>query len=82
VEREAHAAWAIERQVRLVAGSLVLLGLALSYLWPWTIVLAWFVPAGLVFAALTDSCAMDMLIAKMPWNRRPVPIGSVKEARA
>ena len=26
------------------------------------------VPAGLVFAAITDSCAMGMLIAKMPWN--------------
>lgn len=82
VEREAHAPWAIERQVRLVAGSLVLLGLALSYLWPWAIALAWFVPLGLVFAALTDSCAMGMLIAKMPWNRRSVCSGPLKEARA
>ena len=24
---------------------------------------------GLVFAALTDSCMMGMLLAKLPWNR-------------
>jgi rhodanese-related sulfurtransferase len=70
VEREAHAPRALERQVRLSAGLLLLLGLSLSYLWPPAIILAWFVPAGLVFAALTDSCAMGMLLAKAPWNRR------------
>ena len=70
LERDAKAPWALERQVRLVAGLLILLGLALSHVWPAAIALAWFVPAGLVFAAVTDSCAMGMLIAKMPWNRR------------
>ena len=34
------------------------------------IVLAWFVPLGLVFAAITNSCMMEMLLAKLPWNRR------------
>ena len=82
LEREAHAPWAIERQVRLVAGLLIVLGLALSYLWPWAILLSWFVPLGLIFAALTDSCAMGMMIAKLPWNRRPEASGSLKEARA
>jgi hypothetical protein len=28
-----------------------------------------FVGAGLMFAGITDSCAMGMLIAKMPWNQ-------------
>ena len=69
LEREARAPWALERQVRLVAGLLVLPGLGLSHIWPAAIVLAWFVPLGLVFAAITDSCAMGMLIAKLPWNR-------------
>ncbi len=69
LEREARAPWALERQVRLVAGVLVLLGLALSHVWPAAMALAWFVPLGLVFAAITDSCAMGMLIAKLPWNR-------------
>ena len=69
LEKEAHAPWALERQVRLVAGLLILLGLGLSHIWPLAIVLAWFVPLGLVFAALTDSCMMGMLLAKLPWNR-------------
>lgn len=69
LEKEAHAPWALERQVRLVAGTLILLGLALSHIWALAIVLAWFVPLGLIFAALTDSCLMGMLLAKMPWNR-------------
>ena len=69
LEKEAHAPWALERQVRLVAGLLILLGLGLSRVWPVAIVLAWLVPLGLVFAALTDSCMMGMLLAKLPWNR-------------
>ena len=28
-----------------------------------------FVGAGLLFAGLTDTCAMGMLLARMPWNR-------------
>ena len=82
VERDARAPWALERQVRLVAGLLALLGLGLSHVWPVAIALAWFVPAGLVFAAITDSCAMGMLIAKLPWNRRSGPACSLTEARA
>jgi rhodanese-related sulfurtransferase len=70
VEKEAHAPWALERQVRLVAGLLILLGLGLSRVWPVAIALAWFIPLGLVFAAVTDSCMMGMLLAKLPWNRR------------
>ena len=82
LERDARAPWALERQVRLVAGLLVLLGLGLSHVWPVAIALAWFVPAGLVFAAITDSCAMGMLIAKLPWNRRAGPACAITEARA
>ena len=82
LERDARAPWALERQVRLVAGLLVLLGLGLSHVWPLAIALAWFVPAGLVFAAVTDSCAMGMLIAKLPWNRRTPAACAVPEVRA
>ena len=82
LEREAHAPWALERQVRFVAGLLVLLGLALSHVWPVAIALAWFIPAGLVFAAITDSCTMGMLLAKLPWNRRSAPVCASTETRA
>ncbi len=60
----------LERQVRMVAGALVAFGslaaLAISSLWA-------AVPAaiglGLVFAGITDTCAMGMLLAKLPYNR-------------
>jgi rhodanese-related sulfurtransferase len=60
----------LERQVRIAAGLLVFLGSTLGYfVHPYFIGLAAFVGAGLVFAGVTDTCAMGMLIAKMPWNR-------------
>jgi hypothetical protein len=39
---------------------------------PYFIGLSAFVGAGLVFAGVTDTCGMGMIIAKMPWNRRSV----------
>lgn len=61
----------LERQVRIVAGSLVLLGVLLGWwLTPAFFVLSGFVGAGLVFAGITDTCAMGMLLARMPWNRK------------
>ena len=60
----------LERQVRIAAGSLVLLGAALGWLvHPAFIGLAAFVGAGLVFAGITDTCGMGMLLARMPWNQ-------------
>ncbi len=59
----------LERQVRIAAGSLVLLGVALAYfVHPYLIGLSAFVGAGLVFAGVTDTCGMGMMLAKMPWN--------------
>ncbi len=61
----------VERQVRLAAGSLVLLSLALSYLVsPLFLALTTFVGAGLVFAGVTNFCGMALLLSKMPWNRK------------
>jgi rhodanese-related sulfurtransferase len=68
----ARAPWSLERQVRVVAGSLVLLGIALGVtVHPAFLGLSAFVGAGLVFAGLTDWCGMGLLLAKMPWNRAP-----------
>lgn len=58
----------LERQVRIAAGLLVLGGIALSVLSPWWLALSALVGAGLVFAGVTDSCGMAMVLAKMPWN--------------
>lgn len=60
----------LERQVRIAAGALVLTGAVLGYFVnPAWIGLSGFVGAGLMFAGITDTCAMGMLISKMPWNR-------------
>jgi rhodanese-related sulfurtransferase len=60
----------LERQVRIAAGSLVLAGVVLGFaIHPGFFGLSGFVGAGLVFAGVTDTCAMGMLIAKMPWNQ-------------
>jgi rhodanese-related sulfurtransferase len=64
-------AMSLERQVRVAAGALVLLGVGLSFLHPAFVGLSAFVGAGLVFAGVTDTCGMGMLLARMPWNRRP-----------
>ena len=60
----------LERQVRIAAGSLVLVGVGLGFVHPAFFGLSGFVGAGLVFAGITDTCGMGMLLAKMPWNRR------------
>jgi rhodanese-related sulfurtransferase len=60
----------LERQVRIAAGLLVLLGALLGWLvHPAFVGLAAFVGAGLVFAGITDTCGMAMLLARMPWNQ-------------
>jgi rhodanese-related sulfurtransferase len=59
----------LERQVRIAAGSLVLLGLVLALtVHPYAAGLSAFVGAGLVFAGVTDTCGLAMLLARMPWN--------------
>ena len=59
----------LERQVRIAAGAFVVIGAALSLLHPWWIGLSAFVGAGLVFAGVTDTCGMGLLLARMPWNQ-------------
>jgi rhodanese-related sulfurtransferase len=61
----------VQRQVQLVAGSLVLLGVLLGqFVHPAFDAVAGFVGAGLVFAGLTGWCGMAKLLDAMPWNRR------------
>jgi hypothetical protein len=60
----------LERQVRIAAGSLVVLGTVLgAFVHPAFLGLPAFVGAGLIFAGVTDTCGMGMLLARMPWNR-------------
>lgn len=63
----------LERQVRIGAGSMVLLGVVCGFLVnPGFFLLSGFVGCGLIFAGVTDWCGMGLVLAKMPWNtRRP-----------
>jgi rhodanese-related sulfurtransferase len=70
VVRGKKAIMSLERQVRIAAGSLVLLGAILAFLVHIAFLgLSAFVGAGLVFAGITDTCGMGMLLARMPWNQ-------------
>jgi len=66
----APSRWALERQVRLAAGVIVLAGTLLSVMVnPKWVYLAMFVGAGLTFAGATNICGMAVVLARMPWNR-------------
>jgi rhodanese-related sulfurtransferase len=62
--------WDLERQVRLAAGSLVVLGLAGGrFVSPRIRTLAGAIGAGLTFSAATNTCAMGKALSAMPWNK-------------
>lgn len=71
VTRSAVKVISLERQVRIAAGSLVLIGIILGwFVHRGFFGLSAFVGAGLVFAGVTDFCGMGLLLAKLPWNRK------------
>lgn len=62
--------WALERQVRLVAGALVLAGLTAGrFVSPKARLVAGGIGAGLTFSALSNTCAMGAALARLPLNR-------------
>lgn len=62
--------WDLERQVRLVAGSLVVTGLlGGKFLSPKLRAVAGAVGAGLTFSGVTNTCAMGKALSVMPWNK-------------
>jgi len=71
----------LERQVRFLAGLMVLTGALLAVFFnPSWIFLPMFVGGGLTFAGLTDICGMGMLLAKMPWNSQSKAAGKLQHA--
>ena len=60
----------LERQVRIAAGALAATGGFLAlFVNPLFAAIPAFVGSGLVFAGVTDTCAMGMLIGRLPYNR-------------
>ncbi|NNE13222.1 MAG: rhodanese-like domain-containing protein [Ilumatobacter sp.] len=61
--------WAMDRQVRLVAGSLALAGVLASVAVPKAKWLAGGVAAGLTYSAVSNTCAMAAVLGKLPYNQ-------------
>lgn len=60
----------MERQIRLVAGSIVVLSLVLGFfISPWFYLLALFMGGGLIFSGLTGECGLGVLLMHVPWNK-------------
>lgn len=63
--------WDLQRQVRFVAGTIVALSVLASIVVPGLKWVAFAMGAGLSITAVTNTCLMGMLLAKMPYNRGP-----------
>lgn len=70
VERGATR-WDLQRQVRFVAGTIVALSILASMAVPGMKWLAFVMGAGLSITAVTNTCLMGMILAKLPYNRGP-----------
>jgi glyoxylase-like metal-dependent hydrolase (beta-lactamase superfamily II)/rhodanese-related sulfurtransferase len=75
VKGKAHIS--LERQVRIAAGSLSLIGVLMGFfIHPAFLIIPGFIAAGLIFAGITEWCGMGILLAKMPWNQSKAPKSS------
>ncbi|MCW1957715.1 MAG: rhodanese-like domain-containing protein [Mycobacterium sp.] len=63
--------WDLQRQVRFVAGTIVALSILASIVLPGLKWVAFVMGAGLSVTAVTNTCLMGMLLAKLPYNRGP-----------
>ena len=71
VEKSGNPFLSIERQVQVTIGSGVLIGLILGYFaHPGFLLLSAFFGAGLLYAGITGSCGLAILMGKMPWNQK------------
>ncbi len=76
--REGRKRLAVDRQVQLIVGLMVMTSATLGALVnPWFLAIAAFFGAGLTFAGATGTCALALLLMKMPWNR---PLASLSES--
>jgi rhodanese-related sulfurtransferase len=70
VVRSTESRWALERQVRLIAGLLVVAGVLLAVaVSHWWLIVPAFVGCGLIFAGLSGLCLMGEMLARLSWNR-------------
>ena len=69
-ERGGRSVISLERQVRIAAGLLSVLGIiAGAWIHPAGYGVSALIGAGLVYAGVTNSCGMSMILARLPWNQ-------------
>lgn len=73
----------LDRQVQMIAGSLILsgtlLGVFVNKTW---FVVPGFVGAGLTYAGLSGNCGLAVILSRAPWNRRPEPATTCSSSRS
>lgn len=68
--RNSYTPMSIERQVRIAAGGIGLMGSLLAYFVSINFIfIPIFIGGGLVNAGITNWCGMGKLLLKMPWNK-------------
>lgn len=72
--RDGRKRLAVDRQVQLIAGLMVLTSATLgAVVSPWFLAVAAFFGAGLTFAGATGTCRLALLLMRLPWNRPLAP---------
>jgi rhodanese-related sulfurtransferase len=70
VHRGARDVLPLMRQVQIVIGSLSAVGAILALVVnPWFAIVPFFLGCGLLFAGITGTCGLALMLARMPWNR-------------
>jgi len=68
--QKGQKALGLEQQVRLIVGGMALTGAGIVLAGqPMGLALVAFMGLGMVYAGITDTCGMAMVLAKAPWNR-------------
>ncbi len=63
------AAWSVDRQVRFLSGSLILMGIILTFVNPVFVIVPLIVALGMIISAVAGTCAMGVIVSWLPWNR-------------
>ena len=70
LERGERNVMSLERQVRIAAGTLSVLGVIIgASIHPAGYLLSALIGAGLVYAGITNTCGMSVVLARLPWNQ-------------
>ncbi len=70
IHRGVRSVLPLMRQVQIVVGALSAAGAVLALaVNPWFAVLPLIIGCGLLFAGITGTCGMALLLTRMPWNR-------------